>query len=498
MGIVPANTPRSPFSALAKSQAAAAVQDVAAEAQSGRKVLVLPLAPSLEQRRLQLYIAQVLIDGLCLFSAFTAMGYLYLGSGFDPMIVRQIVLVVPLYWTAALSLRTYSTRALLYLRHAQFRAIVALLTAVMTTLFMLFLSRGSSTFSRVTLMLGITGAAILLSIVRVWTHNLFRGFVGPRGENILVLDDGGDAVRLPHAYHINCREHRLVPDLADPHMLNRIGLFMANMDSVLVTCPPERRMDWALVFKGANVQGEIIDRTVMEMGVLGTRQHHSHGSLLVSSGPLGLRARITKRLFDMTVSGLAMLALSPLLLVVALLIKLEDGGPVFFIQQRTGLNNRFFPIFKFRSMRAGQLDARGNRSASKDDDRITRIGRFIRRTSIDELPQLFNVFRSDMSLVGPRPHAIGSLAGEKKFWEVDRRYWTRHALKPGLTGLAQIRGAARSDRLGIGPVRKTAVRSRIYKRLDHLARPEDHYRDRRGHCARPRVLTPGRSILAAS
>jgi lipopolysaccharide/colanic/teichoic acid biosynthesis glycosyltransferase len=84
----------------------------------------------------------------------------------------------------------------------------------------------------------------------------------------------------------------------------------------------------------------------------------------------------------------------------------------------------------------------GTQSASKDDKRVTRIGKLIRSTSIDELPQLLNVLRGDMSLVGPRPHATGSLAGDKLFWEVDARYWQRHALKPGLTGLAQIRGFA--------------------------------------------------------
>ena len=91
-------------------------------------------------------------------------------------------------------------------------------------------------------------------------------------------------------------------------------------------------------------------------------------------------------------------------------------------------------------MYANSGDLYGDRSASRDDDRVTRVGRFIRKTSIDELPQLLNVLRGDMSLVGPRPHALGSLAGNDLFWQASKQYWLRHALKPGITGLAQIRG----------------------------------------------------------
>ena len=91
-------------------------------------------------------------------------------------------------------------------------------------------------------------------------------------------------------------------------------------------------------------------------------------------------------------------------------------------------------------MRAAESDHDGMRSAAKDDDRITRVGKILRKTSIDELPQLLNVLRGDMSIVGPRPHALGSQAGKKLFWEVDVAYWHRHSLKPGLTGLAQVRG----------------------------------------------------------
>ncbi|QKG72776.1 sugar transferase [Erythrobacter mangrovi] len=143
---------------------------------------------------------------------------------------------------------------------------------------------------------------------------------------------------------------------------------------------------------------------------------------------------------DLAISIPLLLLLSPLLFVVALAIKLEDGGPVLFVQRRVGQHNRMFEMFKFRSMDPFRCDPDGELSTSRDDDRVTKVGRFIRRTSIDELPQLINVIRSEMSLVGPRPHALGSQAADKLFWEVDGAYWQRHSLKPGLTGLAQVRG----------------------------------------------------------
>jgi len=223
-------------------------------------------------------------------------------------------------------------------------------------------------------------------------------------------------------------------------MLDLLGLFMTNMDRVIVSCPQERRMDWAMVFKGSSISGEIVDPDVEALGVLGARRDYGFGSLVVSRGPLGLHQRAAKRAIDLAIAGSALFALAPVLLVVALLIRFEDGGPVLFRQQRQGRDNRLFWIYKFRSMRVERLDLHGTRSASRDDDRITRIGRFIRRSSIDELPQLLNVFCGEMSIVGPRPHAIGSLAGEKRFWEIDSRYLLRHSLKPGLTGLAQVRG----------------------------------------------------------
>lgn len=405
-----------------------------------KRQLNLPLAPSLEKRRLQAYLLLMLIDGLVIVGASLLVSLLYFGRAYDPLTLQQINLYVPLYWGAALMTRAYSIQALTSLRYSQLRSMMAMIIAVTMVIFITFFTKSSEQFSRASTVASVLVIAGGMAWARVLAKPLIRSSCGATAQNVLVIDDGGIPVRVPHAWHVDSREHRLRPDRNDPHMLDRLGMFMTNMDRVLVTCPPERRKDWALVFKGSNICGEIVDPEVQELGVLGASRGHGFGSLVVSVGPLGLRARALKRAMDLAIAGGATIALAPLLLVVALLIWLEDRGPVFFMQQRQGRNNRLFWIFKFRSMRVEKLDSTGARSASKDDDRITRIGRFIRKTSIDELPQLLNVLRGDMSIVGPRPHAIGSLAGQKRFWEVDPRYLLRHSLKPGLTGLAQIRG----------------------------------------------------------
>ncbi|WP_298166115.1 sugar transferase [Novosphingobium sp.] len=405
-----------------------------------KRQLKLPLAPSLEKRRLQAYLLLLLIDGLVIVGASLLVSLLYIGHANDPQTVQQIELYVPLYWGAALMTRAYTIQALTSLRYSQSRSMMAMAMALTMMIFIAFFTKSSEQFSRVSTVASLFVIAGGMAWARAVAQPIIRSGCGPTAQNVLVIDDGGSPVRVPHAWHIDSREHRLRPDRSDPHMLDRLGMFMTNMDRVIVTCPPERRKDWAMVFKGSNICGEIVDPEVKELGVLGAGFGHGFGSLVVSVGPLGLRARGVKRAMDLAIAGSATIALAPLLLVVALMIWLEDRGPVFFMQQRQGRNNRLFWIYKFRSMRVEKLDATGARSASRDDDRITRIGRFIRKTSIDELPQLLNVLRGDMSIVGPRPHAIGSLAGQKRFWEVDPRYLLRHSLKPGLTGLAQIRG----------------------------------------------------------
>lgn len=147
-----------------------------------------------------------------------------------------------------------------------------------------------------------------------------------------------------------------------------------------------------------------------------------------------------KTIADRIGALLLLLPCAPILLLTALAIKLESRGPVLFKQQRQGFNNKPFSMLKFRSMYTDDCDANGVKSTLRDDPRVTRVGKIIRGLSIDELPQLINVVIGDMSLVGPRPHAFGSTAGNKKFEEIVERYAARHRMLPGMTGLAQVRG----------------------------------------------------------
>jgi len=410
----------------------------------------LPQAPenglvrSLERRRLRAYLLHVAADAIILLTSFYAVSAMYFGTltnaaRLDSGMLSAYV-ILPLYLTVALYSGTYSRRALTDWQLATVKAMVALfISAALLNLFAFFIKINAE-LSRFVFIVGLGLSAGLMTTVRVWAARAMTRRWGPLAINRLVIRAGGPELSLPNSHHIDARAHGLSPDFDNPQALDRLSKYLRNMDEVIVSCREGDLTAWSQVLKGTGIHGEVTHQLSREIGAVGVVHHDDVGvsSLKVSARQLGLRARATKRIFDLIVAGGALLILSPIMLITALLIKLEDGGPIFFVQRRMGRGNEFFDILKFRSMRKG--DADGNRSAAKDDDRITRIGRFIRRASIDELPQLINVLTGKMSMVGPRPHALGSKAGSKLFWQVDHKYWERHGLRPGITGLAQIRG----------------------------------------------------------
>jgi len=171
---------------------------------------------------------------------------------------------------------------------------------------------------------------------------------------------------------------------------------------------------------------------------------HRQPGLRVVGGP-------SKRAFDVVVAASALAVLSPALLGVWALVRIESPGPGLFRQRRGGFQGRPFYILKFRTMRT--CESRTITQAKKEDDRTTRLGRFLRRYSVDELPQLINVLLGNMSIVGPRPHA---LAHDRQFSTIDRRYMGRHHARPGITGLAQVSGSR-------GP---TDTREKVLERMN--------------------------------
>lgn len=313
------------------------------------------------------------------------------------------------------------------------------LIATGTVALLIFFQYAGALVSRLAFGVAIIASLFFIAVGRL----LFLTFFLPRDKSQLVgelvIFDGANP-DLPAQTVIDARREGIQPTLTDPHMLAELAETVAAYDRVIVSTHSENAPDWAMALKSFNVTGEVMLDAEDRLGVIGVDRYRGRETLVVSRGPLSLANRLKKRMTDIIISALCLIALGPLMLLVALAIKLDSRGPVFFRQVRVGRGNRMFRILKFRSMYAERTDQDGARSATQDDERVTRIGRLIRATSIDELPQLLNVLRGDMSMVGPRPHALGSLAGEKLFWEVTERYWLRHTLKPGITGLAQVRG----------------------------------------------------------
>lgn len=390
--------------------------------------------------RLWLQTALVVIDITVLALAAGLAGWAWARAAVSPYTVSVVATLIPLYILAGLNSGIFSSDLLCERRQSVYLAMRSVLIACAGVALAAFFLKAGEQLSRMTLLIaGMMGAVAVGAARGIFLSWSRRRFGTELYSEILVIDDY--AMTAPAGvFAIDAAQMDLRCDLSDPLMLDRIGRLLAPADRVVIACSTGRRRQWAMVLKGANLRAEIVSPELAELGPLGTATFGGNATVVIAAGSLDLRQRVIKRGLDVALAMIALLLLSPLLLLVAVVIKIDSAGPILFVQDRVGRGNRLFGIYKFRSMRSETCDRAGNRSASRDDDRITRVGRIIRATSVDELPQLFNILRGEMSFVGPRPHALGSLAGDMLFWEVDERYWHRHACKPGLTGLAQIRG----------------------------------------------------------
>jgi Undecaprenyl-phosphate glucose phosphotransferase len=273
---------------------------------------------------------------------------------------------------------------------------------------------------------GATGAA----------ERLIAAMLETREVNVLgVFDDR--AARSPDAI-------RGVPVLGDTKALveHRILPFV---DRIVISVPSAARARVAQLIERLRVLPNEI--TLLLDGEDEAQEAEAIGRiadvpLALISGPPADEARaFVKRVQDLVVGSVALVVALPIMAIVAVAIRLDSPGPILFRQRRHGFNNEEIVVWKFRSMRVETTDAQAARQISANDDRVTRVGKFIRRTSLDELPQIFNVLSGQMSLVGPRPHAIGMKTGDVESAKLVAEYAHRHRMKPGMTGWAAIHGS---------------------------------------------------------
>jgi lipopolysaccharide/colanic/teichoic acid biosynthesis glycosyltransferase len=399
------------------------------------KALEAPLTTLLEapsglparRKRATLHVLSLLLDCLALASGYLVASNLREQQWLEIAGQPLPLLAIPIFVMFEIARETQSVEALESRSIGTTRALSSLGATALFIVCLSFLFKVEG-LSRVGFAVSFGTAAILIVIGKVILDRIFWSTMQGTATASLLLIDGLKATPEKAMKVIDLQAVGMSPNLANPGAIDILSRIIEPYDRVVVACPYERRAAWATFLRGHDVGGEILLDGDLTHGAVAIGQSGSDDTLILSRGPLNLAQRMQKVL------------LLPLFALVAAALKLESSDPVFFRQTRIGLGNRLFTILKFRSMRQDLADGDGRRSTSRQDERVTRVGKFIRRTSIDELPQLLNVWRGDMSIVGPRPHALGSLAGDNLFWEITDGYWVRHALKPGITGLAQVRG----------------------------------------------------------
>jgi Undecaprenyl-phosphate glucose phosphotransferase len=326
----------------------------------------------------------------------------------------------------------------------------------------LFVQTPPVSYAELGLWLGL--GAVALSLHRAATAHLVRGMVsagqlerravifGANGLNeelIAAMQDDMDSNVRICGFFDDRNDGRTAAVIGSCRRLGNLSQLVTycrknRVDLVIVALPIAAEARLAQVMKQLNQLPADIKLPAGSTKLKFTRRTYSRvgrvAMIDLSDKPIANRGAVAKWIFDKTIALSALIVLSPVMLAVAIAIKLDGPGPVFFRQRRYGFNNEPIEVLKFRSMHTALCDSTAAKLVTRDDPRVTRIGQIIRRTSLDELPQLFNVLSGELSLVGPRPHAFNAKAAGKLYMDAVDDYFARHKVKPGVTGWAQING----------------------------------------------------------
>lgn len=356
--------------------------------------------------------------------------------------LELLAIIFPVYLLACSACGAFRLQVLKSGAQSATKALLCLVLAAAIICAAAFVFKAGALLSRIETVVLFISAAAYLSMGRIVGSQGIKLLKDAIDPTTLVLGDSSlpaTACRPNMVIDVRARNWR--PHTNDPEFLNEVFNAIRNCDRIVLSfADPNERRSWAELMRLMGVNAEIVEPELTKTLPLGIGLWGDYPTLIVARGPLTFAERIVKRAFDVALIVAVAPLVIPVVGVLALSIRLETPGPALFRQERVGRNNRRYVCYKLRTMRADQHDSWGHRSASRVDDRVTKIGRVLRSTSLDELPQLWNVLMGEMSLVGPRPHALGSTAEGLLFWNAVQDYWSRHSVKPGLTGLAQIRG----------------------------------------------------------